>query len=396
MLSIISLLVCGTMIAAMLMLTFILCYLLHHRQTILTKIRELPHSTILMVDLAKVKLNLKIELIVYNFLIVICVLELIVLVLVTIGEICYFLCDLEASTAKIQFQGVLMDANSTENVSYICFSEKFVANRGSLIIFNVLNNMVSFALCATFAIVSLFLIVLRRLYLNLPYKQWIRFYTVWIALKLIPIIASPFDPEFRLAIALLTNITGTMDLAVYISCSRSFYRLLKGRTIEAKWHSSTRDYINKRRISTQFYYTQIYYLVVYSIGDFWGLSVLIEQLLLFFHSSIDNQNTLLLKLFDGIFTPSQIDSLIQKLINYNSISFIVGSFAEFTLVFLGYLIVCIGIVFKLLNQRRRYKHVNDWATRPLMEMYRATLEDEHRNHTQRPPFIQAFRSGLVY
>ena len=396
MLSITTIVAGGSFISAMPMLTFIICYLLHHRHTILTKIRELPHSTILFVDLAKVKLNLKIELIVYNFLIVICVLELLTVVLVTIDGVGSVLCVIEASPAKIQFQSAFGNANRTENVSYICFSEVFKSSRGSLIIFNVIGDMVDFALSANFAFVSLFLIVLRRLYLNLPYKQWIRFYTVWIALKFIPIIASPFDPKFRIAIGLLLYPTSTMDFAVYISCSHSFYRLLKGRTMEAKWHSSPRDYKIKQRISTQFYYTQIYYSVVYTIGFFWGITVLIEQLLLFFHSSIDNQNTLLLKLFNGIFTPSQINSLIQKLIYYTSIANTVLCFAEFILVFLGYLIVCIGIVFKLLNQRRRYKHVNDWATRPLMERYRATLEDGYRNHTQRPPFIQAFRSGLVY
>ena len=396
MLSITTIVAGGSFISAMPMLTFILCYLLHHRHTILTKIRELPHSTILFVDLAKVKLNLKIELIVYNFLIVICVLELLTVVLVTIDGVGSVLCVIEASPAKIQFQSAFGNANRTENVSYICFSEVFKSSRGSLIIFNVIGDMVDFALSANFAIVSLFLIVLRRLYLNLPYKQWIRFYTVWIALKFIPIIASPFDPAFRIAIGLLLYATNTMDFAVYISCSHSFYRLLKGRTMEAKWHSSPRDYKIKQRISTQFYYTQIYYLIVYFIGVFWGITILVEQLLLFFRYRIDNQNTLLLKLFDGISTPSQINSLIQKLSYYNSIAYIVLCFAEFILVFLGCLIVCIGIVFKLLNERRRYKHVNDWATRPLMEMYRATLEDGYRNHTQRPPFIQAFRSGLVY
>ena len=396
MLSIMTLLACGSFIPVMLMLTFTLCYLLHHRNKILIKIRELPHSTVLFVDLKKVKSNLKIELIVFNFLMVLCVLELIALVLFTIGQIDLFLCDQEASQAKIQFQSVPGNANRTGNVSYFCLREILVSNGGSFIILKVFSCMTSFALSANFSISSLFLIVLRRLYLNLPYKQWIRFYTVWIALKFIPTITVSFNPVFLVAIALLNYLTSTMDFVVYISCSRSFYRLLKGRTMEAKCHPSPRDYKIKRRISTQFYYTQIYYSVVYTIGIFWGLSIVIGEQLLCFQFNIDNQNTLILKLFDGIFTTNQVHSFIQKLIIYNSIAFEVGSYAIVILVFLGCLIVCIGIVFKLLNERRRYKHVNDWATRPLMERYRRTLEDGYRNHTQRPPFIQAFRSGLVY
>ena len=162
MLFIITLLICGSYILTMLMLTIKLCYLFHHRHKELIMIRELPISTVLFVDLGKVKSNLKIELIVYNFLIVLCVLELLALVLFAIGEVGLGLCDLGDSLANRQFQSALRNENRTGNGSNICLREIFVAGRGLFILFKVFTCMADFAISADLAIVSLFLIVLRR------------------------------------------------------------------------------------------------------------------------------------------------------------------------------------------------------------------------------------------
>ena len=61
--------------------------------------------------------------------------------------------------------------------------------------------------------------------------------------------------------------------------------------------------------------------------------------------------------------------------------------------FVTYLVVLVCIVVKLFIRRRKINHVNDWLTRPLMEDYRASLEERTQ---QRPPFIQAIRSNQVY
>ena len=62
--------------------------------------------------------------------------------------------------------------------------------------------------------------------------------------------------------------------------------------------------------------------------------------------------------------------------------------------FLANLAILISIIVKLLIRRKVYIHVNDWITRPLMEKYRADVEQRH--YERRPPFIQAFRSQLIY
>ena len=58
--------------------------------------------------------------------------------------------------------------------------------------------------------------------------------------------------------------------------------------------------------------------------------------------------------------------------------------------FFIYLFIFVKIVTKLFIRKKKFNHVNDWLTRPLMERYRSNLE--RRRTQQRPPFIQAFRS----
>ena len=38
------------------------------------------------------------------------------------------------------------------------------------------------------------------------------------------------------------------------------------------------------------------------------------------------------------------------------------------------LAIFLAILIKLVNRRRKFNHINDWITRPLMERYKATLD----------------------
>ena len=108
------------------MLIFILCYLIHGKYKTIIRIKEIPHSTIFYIDLQKVKLNFKIESMVYNFLILLCTLELITIVLSDISVIEDILCTL--SNFKTE--------NKTEN----CF---FVTGIHPTINFNIIRAITS-------------------------------------------------------------------------------------------------------------------------------------------------------------------------------------------------------------------------------------------------------------
>ena len=65
------------------------------------------------------------------------------------------------------------------------------------------------------------------------------------------------------------------------------------------------------------------------------------------------------------------------------------------LAFVANIGIFIWIIAKLIIRRNAYTHVNDMITRPLMERYRKNI-GLGRNYNMRPPFIQAFRSQLIY
>ena len=366
------------------MLIFILCYLIHGKYKTILRIKEIPHSTILFIDLQKVKLNLKIESMVYNFLILLCTLELITIVLSDISEIEDILCTLNN----------LKTENKTENCVILTGIHRITTfNRISGItsgLTDIVTNIVLSVSC-------LFLIVLRRAYLNLPYKHWIKGYTLLIIVKIIlQIIILFLHPISYSIISFLIYSFGNIEFVVYISCCRSFYRLLKGRTFEAKWHSTRSDYIAKRRISTQFYYAQIYTIFLFSNIGLVYLLCIIEGFFIILYQYTDYFNQISIRLFHKDILTSKVQSSIHYIIHYNSIIIGISGTLLLLTVFLGYFLVCIGIMIKFIRRKRKYKHVNDWITKPLMERYRATLDTPFRRSGQRPPFIQAFRSSLVY
>ena len=181
------------------------------------------------------------------------------------------------------------------------------------------------------------------------------------------------------------------DICVYISSSRAFYVLLKGRRDEALYHSSRKDYLEKKRIANQFFYTQV-------STHFLGFLILLFDISFFsstaFHTFSHPNFFELMTL--GYFPkfPSSWYAFAFKIgIICRRIEAVFICLIE-SYIFLAYLFVSKSILAKLFIRRKKFNHVNDWLTRPLMERYRSSLEE--RRTQQRPPFIQAFRSGIVY
>ena len=372
------------------MLIFILCYLIHGKYKTIIRIKEIPHSTIFFIDLQKVKLNLKIDSMVYNFLILLCTLELTTVVLCNIFGIEDILCILNNLKTENKTENcVIFTGSNNSKIHQI--TPTF--NRISDITYNLTNIVASTVLSVS----CLFLIVLRRAYLNLPYKHWIKGYTLWIIVKIIlQIITSFLHPISHLIMSILIYPFGNIEFVVYISSCRSFYRLLKGRTFEAKWHSTRSDYIAKRRISTQFFYAQIYTIFLFSMLELLYLLCFIEEFLIILYQETDYFNQISIRAFHKDILTSKVQSSIHYIIHYNSVIITISDILLFLTMFLGYFLVCIGIIIKFIRRKRKYKHVNDWITKPLMERYRATFDTPFRRSGQRPPFIQAFRSGPVY
>ena len=165
---------------------------------------------------------------VYNFLILLCTLELIATVLSNISEVEDILCTLNNLKTENKTEGCVIFTWSNNSKIYR-ITPNF--NRISGITYGLMGIVASTVLSVS----CLFLIVLRRAYLNLPYKHWINGYTLLIIFKIILLIIIWFlHPTSYLIILILIYSFGNIEFVVYISCCRSFYRLLKGRTFEAK------------------------------------------------------------------------------------------------------------------------------------------------------------------
>ena len=361
----------------------VLIYFLYQKYQVRIQIRNVPDSTIFSIDLDKVKKNLEIQSMVYNFLIVIMMIEIITNAFAGIGVIGLY-------DEKVNFSTFFESTKFTYR-NRTLFTRGVQRNPYYHHIYVYMRNLSTITIGLVFPILCLFLIVLRRAFINLPFKQWVRKYSVYILIRLIVmLILSWFNITIILG-ALVQLFLSIFDICVYISSSRAFYVLLKGRRDEALYHSSRKDHLEKRRITNQFFYTQV-------STHFLGFLLLMLYISIFsstiFHT-FSHPNCFELITFDYFHEfPSSCHAFTFKIgIICDLIEVVLIYLIEIYL-FFAYLLISIGILAKLFIRRKKFNHVNDWLTRPLMERYRSSLEE--RRTQQRPPFIQAFRSGIVY
>ena len=324
------------------LLVFIIAYLVYRKYTVCQAIRNVPAYTILDIDLSKVKLNLKIESMVYNFLLILSGLELLSDLL---GGI---------TTIVLDWYNAFI-YNATEQ------SIQTPLDKAVRVTTNATNSLCMIVLTLLPSTGSLFLIVLRRAYLNLPYTPWIRGYTANILARFI------------------------------IPSCRSFYLLLLGRSVEARWHSSLSEYRTKRNIAKQFFYAQILTLVFFSLVliDFLTVFILSPMVILLNQPLLFN--TLSLGLFPHITLSSGSRSHMVSAFDIISLGQTIVLVFLVLVLSLTYILVSIGVIIKLIRRQKKYNHINEWVTKPLMEEYRNTI-DSARYNVQRPPFIQAFRT----
>ena len=211
---------------------------------------------------------------------------------------------------------------------------------------------------------------------------------MYILVRLIVMSVLCFSFETLYILHILNLTLALFDICVYISSSRAFYVLLKGRRDEALYHSSRSDYLEKKRIVNNFFYTQIF--------TYFGLIILsLNYIFIFITNTIEISVTIYV--FHSFqFLPAFFFSW-PMFPHLTTLWFIFPVLFPYLLALwslLTYFLIFMNILLKLFIRRKKFNHVNDWLTRPLMERYRSSLE--RRRTQQRPPFIQAFRSHLVY
>ena len=216
-------------------------------------------------------------------------------------------------------------------------------------------------------------------------------YSIYILARVVTMSVMSLFVRTLYVLQLLYFICVLMDFKMYISSSRAFHVLLKGRRDEARIHPSGKnDHKNKVIIARRFFFARI--LTTFAI-----LIMFLFTFFIFLDSAIQILykpqlfEFLSLGYFPKFYLPFanlafEFDYILIVL--QDVCSGLLEFYALFSYVFL---FVC--ILMSLLGKMRKFKHVNDWTTRPLMEKYRAGLG----RNTQKPTiFIQAFRSNLIY
>ena len=202
-------------------------YFVHKKIQISQRIKNIPATTIFSTDLSKVKKNLKIQSLIYNFIIIISSFEALVCLLLTASNICTYFDYCQANHLKVKV------VNTSTNKSCNLYSES------RNFIFAMTSGSSVFLLPI---LINLFLIVLRRVYLSVPYRRWIIGYSGYFLFRLVYLILSAYFIVTQFIYSALELPFLVFDFYVSLKVSKKFYLLLKGMSEEAKWHSTPQEY----------------------------------------------------------------------------------------------------------------------------------------------------------
>ena len=239
--------------------------------------------------------------------------------------------------------------------------------------------------------ISLFFVIIQRLYTNYPYLRCIRKYILYIILQFILKAALTCFPQTRYFEQLILFPLAVIDFSIYISSAHKLYVLLKGRMHEARIHASTRDYLEKKRIVNHFYYSQMYLLFSFSL-------LVLSSLLSFISVPLDllalnpcYLSYISLGYIPDIILPRHIRNVFVLITHNIFYTELVLAFVFELLLILTYVALCINIILVLVRRRRKFMHINNIVP-PLMRRYR---NETLKIHGERRPFIQFIRSHDV-
>ena len=240
--------------------------------------------------------------------------------------------------------------------------------------FSFLPAMVNFSITQFLQpTVSLLLNVLRRAYLDYPYRNIIKrwMYIILIRGCILFLLLSYYQTVY-IGISILP-IFYIVDFIIYIKSSRSFYSLLKSRMEVARLHSSRREYRDKYRVLHQYRVTSAYTTLTFFILT---LKNSLYGTLLFINGSIRTfclMNSITLGYSPLIFySTTTIKAVFNFSFYFFAISRCLDSLYQ-ALISLAYLLVCVGIGIRVYRRTERFNQINRSINR-LVTHYHRTLD----------------------
>ena len=366
-------------------LLVIIAYFLHKKCKVLAAIKNVPRTTIFAINLSNVKKNKQIKSMIYNFIIVLSMSELIDNIIWGIGNV--FIYDIKHADRPI-------------NISKSCTMRDgdvlgILSNSYSSIVHHLLNiGLVLTSLLPT--IMCMFVIVLRRIYLNAPYRKWVRGYSLFITMRFIVLVALSSNLRTWYISQLLYLPLSCLDGYVFVISSKKFYLLLKGRRDEAKFHLTQNEYRKRVMIVRQYFWGQIITGFVFSLLFLNCILTFVSIPLRITTSNPCYLNYISFSLIPNFKLSHHLYHLATELNNKIYITQLVCVGIMEVTIFSAYLVICIIILIRSFVKCYKFKYVNEWTTRPLMEQYRNDLEKNKGIRAKRPPFIQDIRSNQLF
>ena len=337
---------------------FVISYFAYLKYLIRKEIQKLP-TAIYGVDVNNLRKNLQIKSMVYNFILIISIIE--------------FVSNIVTETDLLIIPTIVPE-DSWINLSNSCRMEDRdleVLGIRSTFFYSRARNIAE-VMCSELPILmGLFYIILRRMYLNVPYHRHIRKYIIYIVIQfVVKCVLVSFMQTFYFG-ELLYLPFGMIDFVIYICASQKFYNLLKGMRNAASLHSSKSEFLQKKQTVRRFFYARLATIVMI-------LLFLIISLTAFIEATFQILTSCFLSYITSDYIPStalsdQAKEFIEDVSHICFLTQMVFLFIVELITIAIYLSLCVDIILTAVRKRRRYNNRNFLFTRPLMENYRRSL-----------------------
>ena len=208
---------------------FVISYFAYLKYVKRKEIQKLPRA-IYGVDVNNLRKNIQIKSMVYNFILIISIIE--------------FVSNIVIET-NLLIIPTIEPEHSWINLSNSCRMEDFklkILGIRSTFFYSRTRNIAE-VMCSELPILmGLFYIILRRMYLNVPYHRHIRKYIIYIVIQfVVKCVLVSFMQTIYFGVLMYLPF-GLIDCVIYISASQKFYNLLKGMRNAASLHSSKSEF----------------------------------------------------------------------------------------------------------------------------------------------------------
>ena len=337
---------------------FVISYFVYLKYLIRKEIQKLP-TTIYGVNVNNFRKNLQIKSMVYNFILIISIIE--------------FVSNIVLETDLLIIPTIVPE-DSWINLSNSCRMEDRdleVLGIRSTFFYSRTRNIAEITFSELFILMGLFYIILRRMYLNVPYHRHIRKYIIYIVIQfVVKCVFVSFIQTFYFGVLMYLPFL-LIDFVIYICASQKFYNLLKGMSNAASLHSSKSEFFQKKQTVRRFFYARLATIILFLLFLAIALTAFIQGVF-----------RILTRCFLSYITSDYIPSITlsdqakeftEHIIYYCMLTEMFVLFIVELITIVIYLALSVNIILIAVRKRGRYNNTNFLFNRQLLEKYRNGL-----------------------